>query len=169
MYYINCFLVYSFIGFLFENVVSKITGNNFESGILYGPFTPIYGIGVILILVLSKHFFLNLHLPRWKETIIVFFLLIIVLTFIEWIGGVLIEWLFGVTFWNYEKFKFHIGKYIALEISLAWGFLSLLLIYVIHPFLDDIIKKIPNFVTWSFVILIILDFICTFIKYKFHN
>lgn len=169
MYYINCFFVYSFIGFLFENVVSKITGNNFESGILYGPFTPIYGIGVILILVLSKYFFLNLHLPRWKETIIVFFLLIIVLTFIEWIGGVLIEWLFGVTFWNYEKFKFHIGKYIALEISLAWGFLSLLLIYVIHPFLDNIIKKIPNFVTWSFVILIILDFICTFIKYKFRN
>ena len=167
MYYINCFFVYSFIGFWFECIMGKLMGNRFESGILFGPFTPVYGIGVVLILILSKFFFQNLHMPRWKETIIVFFVLIFALTFIEWLGGILIEKLFHITFWDYTDLKFNLGKYIALEISLAWGFLSLLLIYVIHPLLSDFIKKIPLWITYLLIFAISIDFICTFMKYKF--
>lgn len=169
MYYVNCFFVYSFLGFIFENIVCKIMGNNFESGILFGPFTPIYGLGVVLILVLSKFLFKNLHMPRWKETIIVFFGLVITLTLMEWVGGVLIEKLFNITFWNYENLRFHIGKYVALEVSLVWGFLSIILIYVIHPLLEPFIRKIPVIVTYLLIIGIFIDFICTFMKYKFHE
>lgn len=167
MYYINCFFVYSFLGFIFENIVCLLVGSKLESGILFGPFTPIYGIGVILILILSRFFFKNLHMPRWKETIVVFLFLIFILTFMEWLGGILIEKIFHVTFWNYENLKFHIGKYIALEISLVWGILSILLIYVIHPLLESFIKKIPSFITYLLIFGISIDFICTLMKYKF--
>lgn len=167
MYYIDCFFVYSFLGFFFENIISKILGNRFESGILFGPITPIYGIGVILILILSKYFFYNLHMPRWKETIIVFFILVFTLTLIEWIGGILIEKIFGVVFWDYSNLKFNFGHYISLEISIIWGILSILLIYFIHPYLDKIITKIPVILTYTFIVILIVDIFCTILKYKF--
>lgn len=166
MYYINCFFVYSIIGFFFETIVSKVSGNRFESGILYGPMTPIYGIGVVLIILISKYFFMNLHLPRWKETIIVFFILIFVLTLMEWIGGILIEKIFGVVFWDYSHLKWHIGKYIAVEISLVWGFLSILLIYVIKPLLDKLVLKIPPFVTYLLIFAFCIDLCMTYIQKK---
>ncbi|MDD3341028.1 MAG: putative ABC transporter permease [Bacilli bacterium] len=166
MYYLNCFFIYSIIGFLFETIVAKVTGNRFESGILYGPMTPIYGIGVVLIILISKYFFMNLHLPRWKETIIVFFILIIVLTLMEWLGGILIEKIFGVVFWDYSHMKGSIGKYISVEISLIWGILSLVLIYFIKPFLDKFVLKIPSLITYLFLFLFCADLVMTYVKRK---
>lgn len=166
MYYVNCFFVYSFLGFLFETTLSFFTKQNFNSGILYGPITPIYGIGVILILTISHYFFMNLHLPRWRETVIVFFILIVTLTILEWFGGVLIEKLFGVVFWDYSKLPFHIGHYISLEISFLWGFLSILLIYVIKPMINPIVENIPTPVTIIFIILGSIDLVATILHLK---
>lgn len=166
MYYINCFFVYSFLGFLFETVLALVTKQNFNSGILYGPITPIYGIGVILILTISHYFFMNLHLPRWRETVIVFFILIASLTLLEWFGGILIEKLFGVVFWDYSNLPFHIGHYIALEISLVWGFLSIILIYVIKPIINPLVESIPYPVTVVFIVLGIVDLIATVLHLK---
>ena len=56
MYYVNVFFVFSFLGFLFENVLNIFTNDNFNSGILYGPWTFIYGIGALLIVFLNKFF-----------------------------------------------------------------------------------------------------------------
>ena len=168
MYYINCFFVYSFLGFFFESIVTKIMGNKFESGVMFGPYTPVYGFGVILIIVLSKYLFYNLHMPRWIETVIVFIVLFFTLTLLEWIGGIFIEKVFGTVFWDYSRFKFHIGHYIALEVSLAWAFLSILLIYFVHPHLDKFIHKIPVYLTYIFIIIFLIDTTCTILKYKFH-
>ena len=164
MYYINCFFIYSIIGFLFENVVGIITNNNFNSGILYGPITPIYGFGVILILIISKYLFFHLHMPRWKETIISFFALIIVLTGLEFLGGILIEKIFGIVFWDYSDFKFNIGKYISLEISFLWGILSIFIIYAIHPLLNNFIRKIPHLITFIAIFIVIVDLTITIIN-----
>ncbi len=168
MYYINCFFVYSIFGFLFESVVSFFRKKGFSSGILFGPWTPIYGIGVNLILILSNYFFQKLYLAKWREIIIVFFVVMITLTFLEWLGGILIEKLFHVTFWNYEEFPHHIGKYIALEVSLFWGFLSLILIYIIHPIFYPLILVIPNFIIYLLIVLMAVDYFLTFMNYKYH-
>lgn len=46
MYYMNYFFVFSILGYLLETFFNK----GFESGILYGPYTPVYGIGVCLVI-----------------------------------------------------------------------------------------------------------------------
>ncbi len=157
MYYINCFFIYSCIGFLFETLLAVITHQKFNSGILYGPITPVYGIGVILIITISHYFFMNLHLPRWRETVIVFFILVAVLTLLEWLGGVLIEKIFGIVFWDYSQLPFHIGHYISLEISFLWGFLSIFLIYIVKPWIDPFIQNIPSFITILIILIFIVD------------
>lgn len=166
MYYVNCFLVYSFFGYLYETIVSHITKRKFNSGILYTPFTPIYGFGVVLILLISKYFFINLHLPKIFEISIILIILMFCLTLLEFIGGILIEKTCGVVYWDYSRFKFHIGHYIALEITLLWGFLSLILIYIVHPLLTDFISMIPKFITISLIIIIIIDLIFSVMHLK---
>lgn len=169
MYYINCFFIYSFLGFLIENVISIIKKEGIGSGILYGPWTPIYGIGSILILIISKFIFNILKVKKIFEILIVLLVITIILTLLEWIGGVLIEKIFHVTFWDYREFRFNIGKYISLEVSLIWGIGSLIIIYVIQPILNKFIYLIPNYITYILIVLIIIDIIIVFTKKKTHK
>lgn len=167
MYYANTFFIYSILGYLLETISAFIFKYNFKSGILYGPWTPIYGIGAICILIISKYLFLNLHLPRIYETIIAFFIITIILTIIEWIGGISIEKIFNITFWDYSNHKYHLGKYISLKMSIIWGLGSILLIYVLNPIIEKITNKVPILITIVLSIMFIIDTILTFmIKIK---
>lgn len=161
MYLLNCFFIYSFLGFLLEGSFTLITKNHFSSGILYGPWTPVYGIGAILTIVISKKIFKKMHQSKIIETTIIFIVLTIVLTLIEWLGGILIETLFHETLWNYKNYKFNIGKYISLEMSLIWGIISIFIIYFIKPIIDKIETKIPKHITIFLTILFIIDLIIT--------
>lgn len=165
MYYLNTFLIYSILGYGLETVVAYFTKSHFESGILYGPWTPVYGIGVVTIILLSNYLFYNLHMPRIYETIIALIIITIILTAIEWLGGIMIETLFHKVFWDYSSHPFHIGKYISLPMSLAWGLGSIFLIYFVKPFLEPLIKQIPISITVIATVLFIIDFTLTF----YHN
>ena len=166
MYYINCFFIYSIFGYILETIIALLTHTNFKSGILSLWWTPVYGIGAVTILFISNYLFKNLHMNRVYETIIVFFVVAIVLSTIEVLGGVLIEKVFGITFWNYSKHMYPIGKYISFEMSIIWGLISVIFIYVIHPLLKNIIKKIPSWLTIMLIILFIFDVTKTTITKK---
>lgn len=164
MYYLNCFFVYSILGYILETVMALITKSGFKSGFFYGPITPVYGIGSVIILLLSHYFFLNLHLPRWIETIIVFFILAIFLMCLELLGGITIEKLFNITFWDYSSSKLSIGKYISWEMTLIWGVATVIFIYLINPLFEKLIHKIPTVVTIILSIAFIIDVVITIIN-----
>ena len=166
MYLLNCFFIYSFFGYILESTFNLINVHQFKSGILYGPWTPIYGIGAIITIIISKKIFQKLHKNKLIETIITFIILTIILTIIEFIGGILIEKFFSITMWNYQKFKFNIGKYISLEIALIWGIISIFTIYFIKPLIDKLEKHIPKTLTIIISIIFIIDIIVTIIKIK---
>ncbi len=168
MFYINIFLCFSIFGYLFETICSWIFKTGFSSGILYGPWTPLYGFGTLIIMLLSNKIFQSLHLNRVVETIIVFVVITIVLTILEWLGGIMIEKIFHITFWDYSNYKYHIGKYISFEMSLIWGVGSIILIYLVLPWALSLIKKIPLFVTVILSFVFIIDVIMTTIS-KFKN
>ncbi len=164
MYYLNTFLLYSILGFLLETVRSFLVNSKFTSGILYGPWTPIYGIGIVIVILISNYLFAHLHLSRWVETFITFIIITIVLTLLEWIGGVLIEKIFHVVFWDYSKEALSIGKYISLSKSLIWGVGSIIFIYVLKPLLEGVIKLVPVPVTVILTLLMLSDLILTFVN-----
>ena len=168
MYYLNCFFVYSILGYFLETIISIITKSGFKSGILSGFWTPVYGIGAVTILFVSNYLFKNLHMNRILETLIMFLVIGIILSFLEALGGILIEKLFGEVFWDYSSHKFHIGNYISLEMTLVWSFTSLIFIYLIHPLLKGIIKKIPMWITVILILLFLCDSIQTFIRKRFN-
>lgn len=164
MYYLNTFLIYSILGFLLETIRSFFVNSKFTSGILYGPWTPIYGFGIVLVILISNYLFSHLHLSRWLETFITFIIITLVLTLLEWLGGVLIEKIFHVVFWDYSKEALSIGKYISLSKSLIWGVGSIIFIYVLKPLLEGLIKHIPVPVTVILTLLMLSDLILTFLN-----
>lgn len=164
MYYLNTFLLYSILGFLLETIRSFLVNSKFTSGILYGSWTPIYGIGIVIVILISNYLFAHLHLSRWIETFITFVIITLILTLLEWIGGILIEKIFHTVFWDYSKEAFSIGKYISLSKSLIWGVGSIIFIYVLKPLLEGLIKHIPIPVTVILTLLMISDLILTFVN-----
>ena len=167
MYLLNCFFIYSILGFIVEGMFTLIISGHFSSGILYGPWTPIYGFGAILTIIISRKIFKKMHQNKFIETLITFIILMIILTIIEWLGGILIENLFHETLWNYKEYKYNIGKYISLEMSLIWGIIGVFLIYFIKPIVDKLENKTPKFITIILIVLFIIDlFTTTVIKLK---
>ncbi|MEG2351277.1 MAG: putative ABC transporter permease [Bacilli bacterium] len=166
MYYLNCFFIYSILGHVIETVNALLTGSNFKSGILFGWWTPVYGIGSVTILFISNYLFKNLHMNRIYETIIMFFVVAVVLSTLEALGGVIIEKTFDFSLWNYQNHKYNIGKYVSLGITALWGVLSIIFIYIVHPLLNEIIKKVPKWLTVIFIILFVVDNVLTIIIKK---
>lgn len=163
MYYINSFFIYSVIGFLMESALYKIFSIDNYSGFLSGPITPVYGIGVLIILITNKYIIEKIKTNRFLKIIISFFVFAILLSLIELLGGVLLKELLNVELWNYSNKKYNIGKYMCLELALVWGVFSLLFIYFIKPFMDKLIKKIPKKATYVFVIAFAIDIIYSLI------
>lgn len=162
-YYLNYFFVFSILGHLIETILFEAFNWNLESGFLYGYWTPVYGIGTVLILLISKNIFDRVKLNKFFEIIIFLIVITSVLTLTEFIGGNLLEFLFKREFWNYSDHKYHFGKYIALDISVIWMICSLILLYLIKPWMDKLINKIPRIVTYIFIVLFIIDLIFTLI------
>lgn len=163
MIYINIFFIYSIIGFIYETLVAFLFKNNLDSGFLYGPWTPVYGIGVLVILLFSRYLFKKLRFHKVVEEIIFLMIITVILTAMELIAGYLIKIIFHKDFWNYSNLAFHIGKYIALEISFIWSVFSLVLLKWIHPQIKKITTKIPKIVTILLMIFFTIDLIITFI------
>lgn len=160
MYYINYFFLFSIIGHLMETIVVP----NFTSGILYGWWTPVYGFGVVIILLIGKIVTrLNFKNKRIYKILLTYIICMIILTLLELLGGYLIKWIWHTEVWNYDNHKFNIGHYISLEIANIWGLASIFVLYVLKPLFDKIIIKIPKFITYLFIVLFIIDITLTVI------
>ena len=83
MYYIKYFFITSILGFIIETII------NGKSGILYGPYTPVYGIGCIIILLIYEKN-KKRNIKKTTKIIITIITSTILLTLAELIGGLLI-------------------------------------------------------------------------------
>ena len=152
----NIFLFYSILGNLFERIFMHFLNKKNISGFMNTIFTPIYGIAALIIIYIHKKIKIK---NKLLKIIIEFIIYAIILSVLELFGGLLIENIFNKIYWNYDKFRFNIGKYISLETSLLWGLLSIIVIYLIHPLYKKIENKIPKLLTISLSVFFIINFI----------
>lgn len=161
MYYLNIFFICSFFGFIMETSLKYLFFSSMNNGILFGPWVPVYGFGALIVVLLTDFIFGKMKIKRIAKIIITVLLAIFVLTILEFCAGNLIEIIFGKIFWDYSDLKFSYGHYIALEISLVWGVFTLIFMYLIRPFLDKFVKKIPNWVSILVLVFFIIDCVVT--------
>lgn len=159
MYYLfYCFIIYSFVGWIYESVLVSIKSKAFiNRGFLNGPLIPIYGVGATSV-------FLCLHLYQ-NRPILVFILGMMIATILEYITSCLLEKVFHATWWDYNKFRFNFQGRICLPVSLFWGILSVLMMEIFQPNVSILIDRIPRkygeLLGYSIMLLVVVDLIIT--------
>lgn len=159
--YINIFLFYSILGNIFERVTMYFLDRDYVSGFMGSIFTPIYGIAILIVLFIHNRIKIK---NRFLRILIEFFIYCVVLTILEFIGGILIENVFNKIFWNYDKFKYNLGIYVSLETTLVWGLLSIFVLYIIHPIFMKLESYIPKFISILFSIIFLINLFCVLIQ-----
>ena len=131
------FLIYSFIGWCSEVIyTSSITGQFVNRGFLLGPLCPIYGFGVLLVVLCLN--------PIKHNIVLLFFGSIFLTSLLEYVTGFILEKLFNERWWDYSDMPFNLNGYICLRFSLMWGIGCLFIVKVLFPFTEKLIDKIPK-------------------------
>lgn len=143
------FFIYSFIGWLLEVICKLVEQKKFVNrGFLMGPICPIYGYGVLGIILLIGE--------NTDDILAVFLKAIVICSLLEYITSYFMEKLFHARWWDYSKKKFHINGRICLETMIPFGLLGCFVIYIVHPMIISLINLIPN---WTQIILASLLFL----------
>lgn len=139
--YIWFFFIYAFLGWCTEVCFSTCARGRFENrGFLNGPLCPIYGFGVVAVVLLLK--------PLKNDLVLLFVGSVVVTSVLELITGFLMEKIFKHRWWDYSNKPLNIGGYICLPFSLAWGLACVVLIDLIHPSIAFAVNHIPHIVSY---------------------
>ena len=90
-----------------------------------------------------------------------FLIFTIILSLVEYIGGVILNFVFNIDLWNYSSHKDAIGKYVCITNSLIWGLLGIINIYLVYPKLKTLLIKLPHIYTYISILTIFLDLLKT--------
>ena len=157
------FIIYSFLGWCLETIYKTIIFRKpTNSGFLYGPFCPMYGIGAIIMIMAGK---------VSNNILIIFLMGIVIFTVWEYVVAVLLEKLFKTKYWDYSNIKFNFQGRVCLKNSIYWGILAVLLIFVIQPVIERFTEKIPNemilYLNIIFILAITVDMGFTIFRIMF--
>lgn len=153
------FVLYSFVGWTMEVCVTlHDTKRLVNRGFLVGPICPIYGCGVLLILLLL-HKYLD-------DPMALFVMAILLCSFLEYFTGYFMEKMFNARWWDYSHKKFNINGRICLDNLVAFGVLGLLVMYVMNPFFMKILNSINsivlNIIAIILLVILLVDMIVSF-------
>ena len=115
IYELLCFFViYSVLGWCLEVCFCTInTGQFVNRGFLNGPVCPIYGFGMVIVLVALT--------PLAHSLPVLFVGGALLTSALELAAGWILKKVFHTSWWDYSDVPFNLGGYICLKFSLAWG------------------------------------------------
>ena len=131
------FMIGSVLGYIVEMIVGLVQNGHFVSrqGLIYGPFTPVYGIGIIV-----YYIFFNIIKTRDKKKVFIFSFILGGIT--EYLCSYIQEKIFGTISWDYSEWIFNINGRTTIFHCTYWGIAGLLYVKYIEP----IIPKIEEFI-----------------------
>ena len=148
-------------GFIYETIFYRIDLGYFvKRGSTYGPWIPIYVFGGLFITLLTY---------KYKDKPwIVFIIGTLVSGLLEYGTGYYLDKYMGIRLWNYYEEICNFGNingYICLRSVLFFGFSSLILIYLIIPFLLKYIKSVRRSYMSMISYMLFITFSFDFIMY----
>lgn len=146
------FIIYAFIGWCTEVSYAALdTGKFVNRGFLNGPYCPIYGCGVVIVVAILT--------PLQDNLVILFIGSILLTTALEFVTGYILEKVFHNKWWDYSDKPFNVKGYICLKFSIYWGLACTFIMKIVHPAIYKTITWIP-FIPG---IVILSIFMCVFI------
>ncbi|WP_251388591.1 putative ABC transporter permease [Mediterraneibacter agrestimuris] len=141
------FFVYSFLGWCTEVAFAACKERRFVNrGFLNGPFCPIYGFGVSLVIVFLTSYRSNL--------VFLYIASVFLVTVLEGLTGWAMDKIFHNKWWDYSDMPLNIGGYVCLIFSLIWGAACVAIMNLIHPLIHKGLTFLPH--TLGIVLIILL-------------
>lgn len=130
-------LIYSFLGWCAEVSFQAIAhGKIVNRGFLNGPICPIYGVGMVGVLLLLQ--------PVADNIIWLFMGGMFFATSVELIGGAVLDCAFHMRWWDYSKEPYNFRGYICLRFSVIWGLAVVGAVRIIHPPIMWLVNLVPE-------------------------
>ena len=155
-YLVFVFTVCSILGLILETIVSYFVDGRWESrvGFIWGPFSPIYGVGGVLI-TLALHRFEN------ASPLVIYAVSAVFGATFEYFAAWFWESAFGIVAWSYIDQPFNIGGKTCLGIALVWGLAGLAWVKLAAPVLKEASKTVPRAwrepLAWALLIFFLVD------------
>jgi hypothetical protein len=132
------FVICCVLGLIIEVIYHFIVLGHYQdrAGLLFGPFSPIYGFGALL-MTLALNRFHN------KSIILVFFVSALIGGSFEYLVSWFMEFAFGITAWDYT------GTWLSIDgrtngfYMIAWGILGVAWIKLLLPLTLKLVNRIP--------------------------
>ena len=153
----------SILGLALETVYHAIVFGGFESrpGLVWGPFSPIYGTGALALTV-----FLNRYYH--SHNLVIFLVAMVVGSFIEYCASWGMEVFWGAIAWDYTGTFGSIQGRTNFFFGMMWGMLGLFWVRIVLPIIKRVFKAINSdnpvlkILTVIMTFFLILDVIATF-------
>lgn len=159
------FLFCSVAGLLVENVYRLAFFGVVESraGLLYGPFSPIYGVGGVIVAFLT-------WLMRSRSLPVQFVVFAAAGGIVEYCTSWALQSAFGILAWDYTGTFLSVGGRTNGAFMLAWGVLGLVCsraaFPLYHRFVEPLVRRIPRVVTALCMALIAVDVVLTIVAFN---
>ena len=133
------FMIGCILGYVVEMIVALVQNGHFVSrqGLLYGPFTPVYGIGILV-------YYIFFRIVKNRDKKIVFISSMILGGITEYLCSYIQEKAFGTVSWDYSNWLFNIDGRTTLIHCTYWGFAGLLYVSYIEPLIPKIEEAVRN-------------------------
>lgn len=133
------FMIGCILGYVVEMIVALVQNGHFVSrqGLLYGPFTPVYGIGILV-------YYIFFRIVKNRDKKIVFISSMILGGITEYLCSYIQEKAFGTVSWDYSNWLFNIDGRTTLIHCTYWGFAGLLYVSYIEPLIPKIEEVVRN-------------------------
>lgn len=134
------FVIAAILGLIIETIYHAVVFGGYQdrAGILWGPFSPIYGFGAVIMTIVLNRFHSK---PIW----LIFLVSAVVGGAFEFFVSYFMEYSFGITAWNYTGTFLSIDGRTNFMFMCFWGLLGVLWIKLLLPIMLYFVKKIP----WS--------------------
>ena len=147
------FVLYSLLGWVTEVCFCSIkTGGFVNRGFLNGPVCPIYGFGMVAVLVFLwplRHHLAGLYVGA-----------VVLTSTLELATGWALKKLFHTSWWDYSNMRFNLGGYICLRFSLIWGVGATLVVKLIHPAIAALVAVVPHTAGVVLAVPVVILFVC---------
>lgn len=154
------FFAGSILGWLIEFFFRRfVSASNPERqwvnpGFLTGPWLPLYGFGVVALYFMSliEHAAIQERGGGFVYYIIMFFIMAIVMTVIEYIAGIIFIKGMHIKLWDYENEWGNVQGIICPRFTFFWGLLSALYYFLLFPRFNNLVIWFTEHPWFSFTV-----------------